>query len=161
MLLYGNGFKGLIQNVFTLVRVSAFLIDETMLQIGSSEAWLWIAVEPIHRQILGVHISRHRNMLVAETFLRSLIRIYGKHTVYSDGGSWYPEACISLRQKHRLHSSYEKIVERTTEYLKDRTETFDDYYPCIRTGLCNPQHAYKSLILIVFMHNSVIKSHKI
>jgi hypothetical protein len=45
--------------------------------------------------------------------------------VYSDGGSWYPEACISsLGLKHRLHSSYEKsivvVVERTIEYLKDR-----------------------------------------
>ena len=28
-------------------RVSAFLIDETMLQIDTDEAWLWVAVEPI------------------------------------------------------------------------------------------------------------------
>jgi putative transposase len=131
-----------------------------MIQIGYSEAWLWVAVEPIHKQILGVYISRHRNMIVVEVFLSSLVRIYGKYIVYSDGGSWYPEACISLGLKHRLHSSYEKsIVERTTEYLKDRTEAFDDYYPCIRTGLCNLQHVYKWLILIVFMHNNVIKSH--
>lgn len=148
------------KRLYSCKRVSAFLIDETMIHIGSDEAWLWIAVEPIHRQILGVYISRHRNMLVAEAFLRSLIKIYGKHTVYSDGGSWYPDACISLGLKHRLHSSYEKsIVERTIEYLKDRTEAFDDYYPCTKTGLCNLQHVYKWLILIVFMHNSVIKSH--
>ncbi len=63
--------------------------------VGSNEAWLWIAVEPIHRQILGVHISRHRNMIVAESFIRSLIKSYRKHTaVYTDGGLWYPEACI-------------------------------------------------------------------
>jgi len=151
------------KRLYSCKRVSAFLIDETMICIGSDEAWLWIAaVEPIHRQILGVYISRHRNMLVAEAFLRSLIRIYGKHTiVYSDGGSWYPEACISLGLKHRLHSSYEKsiVVERTTEYLKDRTEAFDDYYPCTKTRLCDLQHVYHWLILIVFMHNSVIKSH--
>ena len=72
-------------------------------------------------------------------------------------------ACISLGLEHRLHSlsSYEEksIVERTIiEYLKDRTEAFDDYYPCTKTGLCNLQHVYKWLILIVFMHNSVIKS---
>jgi len=80
-----------------------------MVQIGSDEAWLWIAaVEPIHRQILGVYISRHRNMIVAESFLRSLVKVYGKHIVYSDGGTWYPEACISLGLKHRLHSSYVK-----------------------------------------------------
>ena len=62
-----------------------------MLQIGNEEAWLWVAVEPIHKQILGVYISRHRNMIVAESFLRSLIKIYGKHIVYSDGGTWCPE----------------------------------------------------------------------
>jgi putative transposase len=143
------------KRLYRCKRVSAFIIDETMIQIGSSEAWLWIAVEPIHRQILGAYISRHRNMLVAESFLSSLIKIYGKHIVYSDGGTWYPEACISLGLKHRLHSSYEKsIVERTIEYLKDRTEVFDDYYyPCMRTGfLCNLQHVYKWLILFVFMY---------
>src|SRR5690349_22713333 len=114
----------------------------------------------IHKQILGVYISRHRNMIVAESFLRTLIKIYGKHTVYSDGGTWYPEACISLGLEHRLHSPYEKsIVERTIEYLKDRTEAFDDYYPCMRDGrLCNLRHVRKWFILFVFMYNSVIKS---
>jgi len=70
-------------------------------------------------------------MLVAESFLRSLIKSYGKHTVYSDGGrTRYPEACKSLELKHILHSSFKKsIVERAIEYVKDRTEGFDDYYP--------------------------------
>ena len=146
------------KRLYPCKRVSAFLIDETMLQIGTDEAWLWVAVGPIHKQILGVYISRHRNMIVAESFLRSLITIYGKHIVYSDGGTWYPEACISLGLKHRLHSSYEKsIVERTIEYLKDRTEAFDDYYPCMKAGLCNLRHVHKWLILFVFMHNSIVK----
>jgi putative transposase len=147
------------KRLYCCKRVSAFLIDETMLQIGPDEAWLWIAVEPIHKQILGVYISRHRNMIVAEAFLRSLIKTYGKLTVYSDGGTWYPEACISLGLEHRLHSPYEKsIVERTIEYLKDRTEAFDDYYPCMRAGLCNLRHVHKWLILFVFMHNTIVKS---
>jgi transposase-like protein len=74
---------------------------------------------------LFIYVSRHRNMIVVEAFLSSLIRVYGKHTVYSDGdGTWYPEACVSLGLKHRLHSSYEKsiVVERTIKYLKDRTK---------------------------------------
>jgi putative transposase len=83
-------------------------------------------------------------MIVTESFLRSLIKIYGKHIVYSDGGTWYPEAYISLRLEHILHSpsSYKEksIVERTIEYLKDRTEIFDDYYPCRKAGLCNLRH---------------------
>jgi putative transposase len=70
------------------------------------------------------------NMIVVESFLRSLLRIYGKHTVYSDGETWYSEACIFLGLEHRLHSPYDKsiVVERTIEYLKDRTEAFDDCY---------------------------------
>ena len=56
-------------------------------------------------------------MLVAEVFLRSLIKLYGKHIVYSDGGTWYSEACISLGLKHGLHLSFEEksIVERDIE----------------------------------------------
>jgi len=48
-------------------------------------------------------------MLVAEeSLIRSLVKIYGKHIAYSDrwmdGGTWYPEACVSLGLKHRRHS---------------------------------------------------------
>ena len=70
-------------------------------------------------------------MLVAEHFLHSLVEKYGRYTIYSDSGSWYPEAYTSLRLEHRLHSPYEKsIIERAIEYVKDRTEQFDDCYPC-------------------------------
>ena len=46
-------------------------------------------------------------MIIGEPFLMSLIKSYGKHTVYSDGGgTWYTEACIFLGLEHRLHSSH-------------------------------------------------------
>ena len=68
--------------------ITAFVINETLIQIGDTDdTWLWVAIEPIRNRILGVSISRHRDMLVAESFLRSLINLYGKHIVYSDGGS--------------------------------------------------------------------------
>lgn len=91
MLQSGIEYSSLILRRFTLEkegRISAFIIDETMVKIGGrNEAWLWIAIEPVHNQILGVHISRHRNMLVVESFLRSLVKVYDKHTaVYSDCG---------------------------------------------------------------------------
>jgi putative transposase len=71
-------------------------------------------------------------MCIAENFLRSLISTYGKHTVYTDGGTWYPQACNFLHLKHRLHSNIEKnLIERVIQYFKDRTESFDDYYPCV------------------------------
>src|ERR1051325_8263093 len=139
-------------------RIIAFVIDETMIQIGDTDAWLWVALEPIDYRIIGVYISRHRNMLVAESFLRTLIKIYGKHIVYSDGGTWYPEACSSLGLRHLLHSSFEKdIIERTIEYFKDRTENFDDYYPCKSKVYHHMVHVYNWMSLFVFMHNSDIQ----
>jgi transposase-like protein len=43
--------------------------------------------------VLGIYISEERNMLVAEKFIRSLVSKYGKHTVFTDGGTWHDEAC--------------------------------------------------------------------
>jgi putative transposase len=71
---------------------------------------------------------------------------------------WYPQVCISLGLEHTLYSSFEKsIIERVMEYVKDRTECFDDYYyPCLRSELCNMLHVHKWLIFFVFMHNSIV-----
>jgi len=46
--------------------IAAFIIDETLIQIGATDdAWLWVTVvESIHNRILGAYLSRHRNMLV-------------------------------------------------------------------------------------------------
>jgi putative transposase len=68
-------------------RISAFIIDETVIQIGGQHFWLWICIEPIHSSVLGIYISEERNILVAEKFIRSLVSKYGKHHVYTDGGT--------------------------------------------------------------------------
>ena len=71
------------------------------------------------------------HIFVAERFLSSIVNYYGEHPVSTDGGAWYPQACKFLKLNHHLHSSYEKsIIERTMQYIKDRTECFDDYFPC-------------------------------
>ena len=73
-------------------------------------------------------------MFVAERFLFSLLEEYGKHHISTDGErTWYPQACRFLEVEHHIHSSFEKsIIERTIQYIKDRTEGFDDYFPCNR-----------------------------
>ena len=82
-----------------------------------------------------------------------MIRRYGKHNISTDGGNWYPQACRFLNIEHHNHSSIEKIfIERTIQYIKDRTECFDDYFPCTRIN-CKLEHIVKWLILFVDMHN--------
>ena len=68
--------------IYKRKRVSAFIIDETVIQIGNQHFWLWICIEPIHSSVIGICISEERNMLIAEKFIRSLVSNYGKHTVY-------------------------------------------------------------------------------
>ena len=59
--------------IYKRKRISAFIIDETVIQIGSQHFWLWFCIEPIHRSVLGIYISEERNMLIAEKFIRSLV----------------------------------------------------------------------------------------
>lgn len=89
-------------------RVKEFIIDETLLKVGSSQySWLWIAIEPlVDKMILGIRISFERTILVAEEqfLLNSLVNTYGKCDVSTDAGTWYPYACKFLKIKHHLHS---------------------------------------------------------
>ena len=156
MCLSGTGFRGL-QNIgSTKGKEYRFIRDETVIQIGNRQYWLWFCIEPIHSSVLGIFLSEERNMLVAEKFIRSLVESYGKHTVYSDGGTWYDEACNILRLKHYLHSSLEKsLMERVNQYFKDRTESFDDYYSCMQDE-CNLFHVYNWIQFFVSMYNDTI-----
>ncbi len=140
-------------------RINEFIVDETQIKVGSQYIWLWVAIEPKHRQILQFDISFERSMLVAEHFLSSLINTYGKHPISTDGGTWYPQACRFLKLKHHLHSPFEKsIIERTIQYIKDRTEGFDDYFPCKKRNNCKLLHVKKWLSLFAHYYNKEIIS---
>jgi putative transposase len=142
--------------IYKRKRVPAFIIDETVIQIGNQHFWLWFCIEPIHSSVLGIYISEERNMLVAEKFIRSLVEKYGRHTVYTDGGTWYDEVCNIIGLKHYLHSPFQKsLMERVNQYFKDRTESFDDYYPC-RQMECNLFHVYNWIQFFVSMYNDTI-----
>ena len=54
--------------------IKEYIIDETAIKAGSEILWLWVVVEPNDKEILYFHISKERNMFVAETVCVS----YGK-----------------------------------------------------------------------------------
>jgi putative transposase len=134
-------------------RIREYVVDETMLKVGSEYIWLWVAIEPENRHILALSVSKERNMFVAERYLSALVKVYGKHPVSSDGGTWYPMACQFLKLDHHIHSSLEKsLIERKMQYIKDRTECFDDYFPC-KLKNCKLKHIRNWLNLFVDYHN--------
>jgi len=143
--------------IYKRKRVTAFIIDETIIQIGNQHFWLWFCIEPIHSSVLGIYLSEERNMIVAEKFIRSLVSKYGKHTMYTDGGTWYDEASNIIGLKHYLHSPYQKsLMERINQYFKDRIESFDDYYPCMQKEQCNLFHVHNWIQFFVSMYNDTI-----
>ena len=139
-------------------KISKFIIDETQIKVGQDYFWIWVAIEPIDKVILGTHISLERSMLIAEEFLCILYdkEIWKTSSLNRDGGAWYPpQACRFLKIKHHLHSSYEKksVIERTIQSIKDRTESFDnDYFPCTKSK-CKLQHIRNWFNLFVGCHN--------
>jgi putative transposase len=142
-------------------KVSEFIIDETLIKAGNEFVWLWIAIEPIDKIILGIRISFERTMLVAERFLQELVRKYRKHPVSTDGGAWYPQACKFLKLDHHFHSPYGKsIIERTIQFVKDRTESFDDYFPCGKKSNCKLEHILNWFNMFIDMHNKIISLHR-
>jgi putative transposase len=127
-------------------KISKFIIDETQIKVRQDYFWIWVTIEPIDKVILGTHISSlERNMLIAEEFLCILYdkQIRKTSSNINRETVWYvvyPQTCRFLKIKHRLHSLYEKnIIERRIQYIKDRTECFDDYFPC-RKEKCRLEH---------------------
>jgi len=95
-------------------------------------------------------------MFVAERFLSGLVKIHGNHPVSTDGGTWYSQACGFLKVDHHIHSPFKKsIIERTMQYIKDRTKCFDDYFPC-RKENCKLKHVLNWLNLFVTYHNKEV-----
>lgn len=137
-------------------KVSRYVMDETLIKVGSEYIWIWwVAIETKTKAILRTKISKERNMFVVERFVVDLIKIHRKHPISLDGGTWYPpQACKFLKLDHHLHFSFEKsIIERTMQYIKDRTESFDDYFPC-RIKDCKLKHISNWLNLFVDYHNN-------
>jgi putative transposase len=137
-------------------KIEEYVVDETVIKIGSELIWLWVAIEPKDKEILSINISKERNMFVAERFLSNLLEEYGNHPISTDGGTWYPQACKFLEVEHHIHSSFEKsIIERTMQYIKDRTESFDDYFPC-RKKKCKLKHVINWFNLFIDQYNKEI-----
>ena len=141
-------------------KITEYIVDETLIKVGAEYIWLWVAIEPKDKEILALTISKERNMFVAERFISGLVQIYGEHSVSTDGGTWYPQACRFLGIKHHIHSPLEKsLIERTMQYIKDRTECFDDYFPC-RKKRCKLKHVKNWMRFFVDYHNNELESVK-
>ena len=50
--------------IYKRKRVSAFVIDETIIQIGNQYFWLWFCIEPIRNSVPGISFHRKETCLL-------------------------------------------------------------------------------------------------
>jgi putative transposase len=62
-------------------KVLEYVIDETLIKIGSKLIWLWVAIDNKTKRILRLSISKERNMFVAERFIADLVKNHDKHPI--------------------------------------------------------------------------------
>jgi putative transposase len=73
----------------------------------------------------------------------------------------YPQACKFLKLKnkkhhHIIHLSYEtSVIEKIIQYIKDRTESFDDYFSC-KKGKELQTRTLSLFNIFIHMHNRMI-----
>ncbi len=129
------------------LRVRRIFVDETLISIGGREYWLWIAYEPSLDRCLMMHLSVERTILVCYMFLKRLRARYGRKPILTDAAGWYGDACRWLRLPHSVYPLAEKnLIERFIQEVKDRTECFDDSFPCRKQG-CKREHVWNWLNL--------------
>jgi putative transposase len=135
--------------------VKEIFVDETLIQIDGQEYWLWVAYEPNLNACLMMHLSRERTIIVCYQFFKQLRKKFGRKPIYADGARWYSDACKWLRLKHIVYGTELKnLMERFIQQIKDRTECFDDHFPCRRRKEdCDRQHVWNWLkLFILYLH---------
>ena len=100
-----------------------------------------------------MHLSRERTIFVCYQFFKELRKRFGRKIIFTDGARWYNDACKWLRLKHQVYGNELKNkIETFIQKIKDRTECFDDHFPCIKDG-CNMQHVWNWLrMFLLYLH---------
>ena len=62
-----------------------------MIRIRGSQAWIWVAYEPVLKVFLHFRVSYNQSGLDACLFLKEVRSRYGRKTVWTDGEVWHPE----------------------------------------------------------------------
>jgi putative transposase len=140
-------------------KVRLLLIDDTRVEVGGRELVLYVAFEPRLRRIVYMRFFEAANIFTALTFIKRIKAIYrSRMKVLTDGAQYYRAACKFLNLDHDVYDSKARnLMERIVQYVKDRTEDFDDYIPC-RREKCDKRHAQMLLSSIGFMINEVYLS---
>ncbi len=110
--------------------VRRIFIDEAMVDLGGTPAWIWVAFEPDLHAMLDFHASPRGNSIDAYLFIGRLVRKYGGVPIYTDGAGWYADACRWAGAEHVVYDRpLRNLIERMIQCAKEGTEAFDNPFP--------------------------------
>ena len=142
--------------------VRRIFVDETMVDLGGTPAWIWVAFEPDLHAMLDFHVSWRGNSIDAYLFIRRLVHKYGRVPIYTDGAPWYADACRWAGAEHVVYDRpLRNLMERMVQYLKEGTEAFDDLFPARKSRLASGrafERTHNWLSAFMFMHNFVFEN---
>ena len=86
-----------------------------------------------------------------------LVKKYGKKTVYTDGATWYVDACKWAGVEHVVYEQgLKNLIDIMNEYI--RLEAFDDLFPCRNPKFFNVKNWF---IMVRFFYNYVFTNEEI
>ena len=101
-------------------KIDKYIVDETMVKIGSELVWLWVVIETKNKSSFNDHIKR-KEYACSQTFSVNSHRRALQTLCFNRDGerSWEysHQAYHYLKVKLHLHSSFEKsiIIERAIQ----------------------------------------------
>jgi putative transposase len=100
-----------------------------------------------------VHLSGERTIFEYYQFFKQLRHDYGKKPIFTDGARWYNISYRWLKLPHQMYGTELKnVMERFIQHIKDRTECFDDHFPCRKPDY-DRQHIWNWLKLYLMYIN--------
>ncbi|MFP3209823.1 MAG: hypothetical protein RXR82_09135 [Nitrososphaeria archaeon] len=142
--------------------VRRIFVDETMVNAGGTPALIWVAFEPDLRAMPDFHVSWRGNSIDAYLFIRRPVHKYGGVPIYTDGAGWCADACRWAGAERAVHDRpLRNLMERMVQYVKDRTDAFDDLFPARKSRLSSRrafEHMLNWLSAFMFMHNFVFEN---
>ncbi|MFP3220641.1 MAG: hypothetical protein RXR41_05870 [Candidatus Marsarchaeota archaeon] len=80
--------------------------------------------------MLGFHVSPRGNSIDAHALIRMLLHKYGGVPIYTHGTGRYADACRWAGVEHVVYDHpLKNPMEHVFQYVKDRSEVFDDLFP--------------------------------
>ncbi len=84
---------------------SVIVVDETCIQIGNKQYYLYAAICPYYRRIIYFDLYFTRNYITTFTFFRQITRQYeDPEVVIVEGGPWYRDALNRLGIRRQVVS---------------------------------------------------------